>query len=71
MRCDHPFAVDVRRTHAVPLGFIWSIKERGTLMQKSEKYYSTFEEARIALQFALAKQIITWRATQAALSQAL
>jgi hypothetical protein len=65
MRCDHPFAVDVRPTRIGPLGFIWSIRERGTVKERSHECYATFEEARVALQSALAGHVTRWKATQA------
>lgn len=64
MRCDHPFAVDVRRTRIGPLGFSWSIKERGAIKERSHRHYRTFEEARVALQSALAGHVTKWKATK-------
>jgi hypothetical protein len=64
MRCDHPFAVDVRRTRIGPLGFSWSIRERGTIKERSHEWYGTFEEARVALQSALARHVTRWKAAQ-------
>jgi hypothetical protein len=64
MRSDQPFAVDVRRTRIEPLGFSWSIKERGTIKARSHRYYATFGEARVALQSALAKHVTKWKAAQ-------
>jgi hypothetical protein len=65
MKCDHPFAVDVRRARIGSLGFAWSIRERGAIKERSHRYYATFEEARVALQSALAGHVTRWKAAQA------